>query len=487
MRQSHQTKKRYYRRHNRAPSNYKKYNTDLCNDDMTFEDCEIAILRHAVDETEKIQGEEIANNQDVVRIIQILEHFIASKKLLCYGGTAINNILPKEAQFYNRDIEVPDYDFFSSNALADAKELADIFYKAGFKETEAKSGVHVGTFKVFVNFMPIADITSMNMQLYHNIFKESIQIDGIHYAPPNYLRMSVYLELSRPMGDVSRWEKVMKRLNLLNKYYPLVADNCHTIDFQRKMDETPETKSENLYIVVRDSFIDQGVIFFGGYATSLYSRYMPAENQRIVEKIPDFDVLSEDIDKCATIVKERLHEKGIHNVRLIKHATIGEIIPEHIEIRVGKETIAFVYRPNACHSYNSIKIDGKDIHVATIDTILAFYLAFIYADYYSYYRERILCMAKFLFEVEEKNRLNQVGLLKRFSINCYGEQETLTMVRNKKTSKYRELLNKPNDAEYETWFLKYSPSDAAAPQARGRNKTYKRRATPKAASGDFLI
>ena len=50
--------------------------------------------------------------------------------------------------------------------------------------------------------------------------KDSIQVAGILYAPPNYLRMGMYLELSRPAGDTSRWEKVLKRLTLLNKNYP---------------------------------------------------------------------------------------------------------------------------------------------------------------------------------------------------------------------------------------------------------------------------
>ena len=31
--------------------------------------------------------------------------------------------MPKHAQFYNREIEVPDYDFYSPHALDDAKEL----------------------------------------------------------------------------------------------------------------------------------------------------------------------------------------------------------------------------------------------------------------------------------------------------------------------------------------------------------------------------
>ena len=56
-------------------------------------------------------------------------------------------------------------------------------------------------------------------EIYKNLQKDSINIVGILYASPNYLRMSMYLELSRPAGDVSRWEKVLKRLTLLNKNF----------------------------------------------------------------------------------------------------------------------------------------------------------------------------------------------------------------------------------------------------------------------------
>ena len=58
------------------------------------------------------------------------------------------------------------------------------------------------------------------------IKKEAIRVAGILYAPPNLLRMGMFLELSRPAGDVSRWEKVLKRLTLLNKNYPLVGKQC---------------------------------------------------------------------------------------------------------------------------------------------------------------------------------------------------------------------------------------------------------------------
>ena len=113
-----------------------------------------------------------------------------------------------------KDIQLPDYDFFSANPIDDSKELADIYHKNGYTDVEAKSGLHFGTFKVFVNFIPIADITFLHPEIYNSISKDVIKINGLHYAPPNFLRMSMYLELSRPDGDVSRWEKILQRLSL---------------------------------------------------------------------------------------------------------------------------------------------------------------------------------------------------------------------------------------------------------------------------------
>ena len=437
----------------------KKYDTELCNNEMTFEDCELAILRNAVDETDVLQKQKIANSDDVRKMIQILENFLIEKKLICYGGTAINNILPKYAQFYDRDIEVPDYDFFSMNALKDAKELTDIFYAAGYVETEAKSGVHKGTYKVFVNYIPMADITHLHEDIYKSINKETITVAGIRYAPPNYLRMSMFLELSRPAGDVSRWEKVLKRLTLLNKYHPLKTPfDCRQIDFQRKTESLSVKNSERIYFAVRDSFIEQGVIFFGGYAASLYSKYMDKSRQHLIKKVPDFDVLSEDPERCAMIVEERLRDAGFKKITIEKHESIDDVVPPHIQIIVNGESIAFIFKPIACYSYNKIEIGQYEINVATIDTMLSFYLAFIYADRVYFDNERILCMAQFLFDVEQKNRLNQNGLLKRFTVQCYGKQPTLESLRAEKAEKFKELMHKRNTPEWNAWFFKYSPS-----------------------------
>ena len=635
--------------------------------DMSYEEKELEILRVAVDVMEKRKGAQIIQDPKVKNIISTVEEFIARKKLVCYGGTAINNILPEDAQFYNKDIELPDYDFYSDNALDDAKELADIYYKAGYEDVEAKSGVHHGTYKVFVNFTGIADITQMEPALFKAISRDSIIKKGIRYAPPDFLRMAMYLELSRPDGDVSRWEKVQKRLTLLNTHYPLKGYQCDKIEYQRgfegatkentgevsisrkrsrsvsksrsatmtvkkgggsagggtrsvkalkrkaistvirkyhhlgaylkrlyhadasheetigdfkytveedklthryrliatyerilgaddtfvlysmkasDIDASP-SKSRNataspsrsrsaipsaspskspsrsaspdaspeysvhksnvsyssnrekelaetdIYNIVRNVFIKNRAVFFGGYANILYSRYMPKHQRRIVQKIPDFDILSEEPrELCEAVVRELAAHKYT-GVKYTKHAGVGEVISEHYDIRIGDEVIAFLYKPLACHSYNTIRVNGngdagagagagESIRIATIDTMLSFYLAFIYADRVYYDINRIMCMSQFLFDVQQHNRLKQSGLLRRFSINCYGKQPTLESMRFEKTEKYEELKGKRDSREFEEWFLRYIPYEHASAGAKGAKdakKTRKRKQT----------
>jgi hypothetical protein len=456
--------------------------------DLSFADCELAILRMAVDQAEEKMGKRVVNSEDVQKIIDIVEEFIKRKKEICYGGTAINNILPEEDRFYNKDVEIPDYDFFSQNALEDAKELADIYYKKGFIDVEAKSGQHHGTYKVFVNYMAVADITHIPKEIFNALKEDSISIGGILYAPPNFLRMSMYLELSRPAGDISRWEKVLKRLTLLNKNYPITDIDCNNVDFQREMDN--RENEDKIFETVKNTLINQGVVFFGGFANTLYSQYMPANLQKKMEKVADFDVLSNNPENTAEVIKERLDDNGIKNVKIIKQPAVGEIVPEHYEVKVGKDSILFIYKPIGCHSYNVLMMGGKKVKVSTIDTMLSFYLAFLYANkpYYNQFIDRLLCMSKFLFDVQHKNRLAQNGLLKRFSITCYGHQESVEEMKAEKAAKYKELKKINDKKQFEEWFLSYKPDDIKpSKEERKTSKKIKKKRKHTKKSGFFNL
>ena len=77
-----------------------------CEKGLTFEECELAIIRQSVDKIEKKTGRKMIDNPVVQEIISIVEKFLVKTQRVCYGGTAINNILPEEAQFYDKSIEL---------------------------------------------------------------------------------------------------------------------------------------------------------------------------------------------------------------------------------------------------------------------------------------------------------------------------------------------------------------------------------------------
>ena len=118
----------------------------------------------------------------------------------------------------------------------------------------------------------------------------------------------MYLELSRPKGDISRWEKVLKRLTLLNKNYPLRGKDCDFIEIQRIFDpdsKLSKAQQEKIFSITRESFISQGVVFFGAMANRLYLRYLRRFKHLKISKIPDFDVLSEDPEQSAYNFKRK--------------------------------------------------------------------------------------------------------------------------------------------------------------------------------------
>jgi hypothetical protein len=433
----------------------------------TYEEKELDLLRESVDKIEESTKKKVAQSPIIAKIIEVLENFLRKKQLMCYGGTALNNILPKKDQFYDKNTEVPDYDFYSPNALEDAKELADIYSKLGYDDVEAKAGMHHGTFKVQVHFIPIADITQMEKKIFFSVKKEAIKINGILYAPSNLLRLNVYKELSRPEGEVARWEKVFKRLTLLNKHYPIKKQRCDSVKFMRDFEGNQELAS-TLYELVKKSIIDQGLVFFGGYACEFYGKYLPVKQQKTKSSNPDFDALSETPEESAKYIKEQLTSAGVKNVKIYKKPGADEMIAPHYEIAVGNQSVCFIYEPLGCHSYNTLRVKNDTVKIATIDTMINLYLAFLYADRPYYEKDRILCMAQYLFAVQSKNRLVNKGLLKRFTSECYGTETTLQTIREKRAEKFIELKPKRGTKEYDEYFLRYTPGEKLT-----KNKTIK--------------
>lgn len=376
------------------------------------------------------------DSPEIKKIINIVEEFLKNKKLICYGGTAINNILPKESQFYTGK-EFPDYDFYSTRAMDDAKELADIYNKNGFLNVLAKSGMHFGTYKVFVNYLPVADITQFDSTLYKKLAETAFNRKGIYYCPPDFLRMNMYLELSRPKGDVSRWEKVYSRLSLLNKHYPIKTNDCsiNNISNLKYFDRIVECFQSNK------------CIFFGGKALDIYSKY----NDNLKKTRSIIDVFHEDPMKCIKDLKNSIPE-----ISFTKDNGIHEIFPPNYILKINSDIVAIIYEPIACYSYITVNNNNKNYRIASIFTLLSMYFLFTYMDKCKMYNtNRIMCIASIIYDINEKNFGK--GIFKEIPVDCYGEMHTLQKILEEKTEQFKKLKNKRNTKEYELWFLKYDP------------------------------
>lgn len=408
-----------------------------------MDDKELNILRISAEKAQKNLDQMAVQSENLQNIISIVESFLKNKKLICYGGTAINELIPDKDKFYDRSTTIVDYDFFSFNAMTHAKQLANLYVRKGYKDVEAKVGLHIGTYKVFVDFIPVADITQIPKELFDTLKKNAIEIDEIYYCPPNYLRMSMYLELSRPHGDVSRWEKVYKRLQLLNKYYPIKGFNCKR--FRKRFEDT---KHHDFYNIVKQTAINIGVVFFGSFARNQYGK-------KKFYGGPFFDVLSENPENTAIIIKENLISSGAKNVKIIYHESPHNNIPELYNVSINNINYISIYQTIACHNYNTININKQSVRIATIDTILSLYLAFLYTDDELYDVERILCICEYIFNIA--NKKTNKGVKTRFTIKCIGKQKNAIDMRAEKLKKFHELKNKRGTKEFEQYFLRYSP------------------------------
>ena len=91
-------------------------------------------LEEAIEKATYRINYESAHNESLINALSIVENFIRRKKRVCYGGTAMNAILPEEKRFYNSETDLPDYDYYTPDLDNDVDELVKDMEKAGFKD-----------------------------------------------------------------------------------------------------------------------------------------------------------------------------------------------------------------------------------------------------------------------------------------------------------------------------------------------------------------
>lgn len=371
-------------------------------------------LKQAVRQAQIRQDLDTARNPDLQRAIKIVEEFLRKSKRVCYGGQAINVQLPFKDQFYNLETSLPDYDFFTPDDKSDIDSLIEHLKEAGFKEISKKVGIHDGTTKIYVNYTAIADITKIDGDFYDQIEKRSIIIEGIHYADPIFLRMMMFLELSRPKGMLTRWEKVFERLSLLEKAHPLKL--CRGDKPVLESKEATLSRATILRYIIKNSRS-----LMGANISSLYKSGSKSASSRtkflLHGKAPlvffspdaqsDADTLSIEL---GTTTKEVL---GYQN-----------ILPAMVELYSGENMVCIIVQEEACHSFINIPLTKqRNLRVASLDTLLAFLIGLYYRDDHILMNsESILCWISEYVLLLNRYRQNPTSLVPSFAIDCSGYQ-----------------------------------------------------------------
>jgi hypothetical protein len=348
-------------------------------------------------------------------------------------------LLPSKDRFYDPAYDIPDYDFYSETPQIHAMRLADEFDALGFQNIQVKPGSHLLTFKVFVDFTGVADITYLEPPIFKELWEEQIIVDKIHYVTPNFLRMSMYLELSRPRGDVSRWSKVYKRLMLLNKVYPV---GC----IKEKEKENPSISTEEKD-KVEEILRTKQIILLGLHASELHAR-----SSSNVWQIPiDVLVTPEHYEVYTDAFADVFGEK----VKIVEHPAYAELLPKHADI-IEKKTgflLIRVFETMACHSFHELK---NGIRVASIPTLLQFFFAFVYADAHfleGFDQNRIICIAQRLMDLAHKNKERRFELLT--PLECLGHQETLIQMKGDASTLKSKTVKDSDD--FLKFFFTYEP------------------------------
>jgi len=370
----------------------------------------------------------LAHNPEMLKAINIVERFLRKERRVCYGGQAINSLLPKSRKFYDTTYDVPDYDFFSPDIDGDTEKLVKELEDVGFINVSKNHGVHEGTMKVFVNFVAVADISSFPSKLFRIVQKRAKVVNGIYYCDPEFLRMMMYLELSRPRGEVDRWKKVYERLLLLNESYPIKS--C-----QEEI-RTPTIPLDDRALIL-DFCVKHKRVVVAPEMIELFEKQQSRKNMTtLVQRGGPVMFFSHQAGLDADDIQSMM-SKNYGPVRVKYHeAPTDQLFTFYSIKRVrGSVPIALIFQEDACHSYTLLKLDeGMEMRLAMPDLYMHLYYAIsIFGrEEKKYFETSFDCLIEKIFTVAMGARNNPTMFLPAFGLRCSGRQKSLpTLLREK--------------------------------------------------------
>jgi len=409
-------------------------------------------LKKAIDTASNKQKYAAAHDLEMIKALDVVRHFIKKMGRVCYGGTAMNMILPPKKRFYDSELDLPDYDFFTPDMEGDIHILVEDLHKAGFKEVYHRMGIHEGTKKILVNYTPIADISEISESVYKVFHRRAIKKEGLHYTDPDVLRMMMYLELSRPKGQLDRWEKVYERLQIINAIFNPKTEfinkgktrSSGNGDKNRTRKTRGDSQDHSIPDDIRNyifSFcIEFQKVILSGNMAGFYNSVINTKTKTLYNVTMHTGVVSffsSDIKADSKFLQT--HLGGPTKCKYTLHEKKGDILPEYSVITHLNKPIAIIFNEHACSSYyNFTTPDGSVVMIASLDTLITMYYSiYLFSNKARSLMPSIDIQIPKCIELTEKNRRLAKSQITPFSLICKGHQKALSSLMREKVERIR--------------------------------------------------
>jgi hypothetical protein len=227
--------------------------------------------------------------------------------------------------------------------------------------------------------------------------------------------MMMYLELSRPRGEVARWNKVYERLNLLDNAHPLTKCGKSV-----KITESQAAAKARPIIVrymIKNRRVFMGADIHNAYKASTNpmtrTKFLLNGSAPVVFFSPNADL---DADALSNATMAR------------KEPIIGYqgILPAMVALYHGDSIISLIVQEEACHSIITLPLTKQRfLRAASPDTLLTFLIGLYYRpDPLLMTQEALLCWLKQYIDISDRYKTKPTKLIPAFSIECSGYQTT---------------------------------------------------------------
>jgi hypothetical protein len=257
----------------------------------------------------------------------------------------------------------------------------------------------------------------------------------------------MYLELSRPRGEVERWSKVYERLLLLQYAAPMKV--CKS----RKVGDKKVPLI--VYRTILYYIIQTGRVLAGAHVVSAYKESLKKSIRAewLFTQSSPMIIYTPDAQKDIKGIEELMGDDVTFKVKMFP--AIGDFIPEMRLISYFGKPALLLVNETACHSYNTLELkSGKYLKIASLDTIITLYLSIMLRgakQLNGLFPTSTLCMAQQAIELSTFMRRHpDESKFPFISLSCSGHQKGLPSLLREKVARIHAAKTQKNSLSFNT-------------------------------------